>query len=153
LWHIFTEMKDNIIIQGELMGTLKRLVERHAGLDDLFENRVISKRLRNYIEQLLILDHLSEEAEVYAKRGYTTEAINSLTEMREHLDFIAGMYLSDLPPIEDKATGLLFVNLQGLIKSLKKGSLEDYRPLFEFAEDKCKQATSRIEKSVGAIAN
>ncbi len=133
----------------DLMNSLGECQEKCKRVKDLVSKGIVSKRFGEYIMEMGFLDLLTREAEIYARLYGLEKATGSLAEMREHLDVIAGMYMSNLPPVRDKETGLLFVNMQDFPKSLEDGSFQDYLELYELAKRRCDSALEKVEQILG----
>ncbi len=133
-------------IREEMMPKLEKLTLEVNGVDELVKKGSMSGRFGEYTKQLLMLDFLTDEAEVFVRYGCVDDSIKSLTEMRFKLDSVAGILMAD---------GELKTEKKGkfsIIKNPNLDNIEKYRGLYDFAQQKYEDAVRRCEQILEAAA-
>ena len=109
-------------------------------LVELENEGIITPRVKKYAEQLIILNFLGDEAEVFAKHGIHNRAMGSLTEMRGGLDGVAGVLMTnDETKIKNIGGGLL------LIEDMCMENVGKYKPLYDVARGVYDAAVEKVK--------
>jgi len=124
-----------------LMMKIEVMNKDYKALQKIIKQGFFSERFGSYAERLLILDNLLEEVKTFIDLGDIKRATLSCSEMRGHLDFIAGIYLSNKPLIKDKTLDLW------IVKDPDFNNIRKYNELFEFANQRYEEAIKKIKES------
>ena len=138
-------MVRNVYPFERLHERLEELRKDSERMKELAQAGFISERFRRYSDQLLILDHLVYESEVYAELGDIAQVGESLVEMRHCLDGVGGILIM--------GSGLETEDIEGGLKVIKNpnlDNLEKYQGLYDFAKGRYESALSKCERLLGA---
>lgn len=125
----------------ELQRKLDQAKRNYERLQEFVKQGVISERLGEYASHLLVLNHLSDESEVYARLGDIEKAGHSLAQMKHQLDGVAGILLAN-GRMQTRKIG------KGLsvIENPNFDNLSKYQALYDFARSRFDDAVTRCEE-------
>jgi len=112
---------------------MKRTEERSKQVKELtsfVDEGYISERLGAYTQELLVLNQLSDEIEVYIELRNVNSALESLTEMKNRLDFNVGAILLADGKIKSKMVDGISCLANPNFKNVTK-----YKELYDFAQE------------------
>ena len=133
-------------IQDEMMIKLREARSYSEKVDTMVSQGKMDRRFGDYTQQLIMLDFLAEEAEVFTGHGLYDRAMNSLTQMKFKLDSVAGVLLAD-GELQTEKMGHFSV-----IKNPNFNNMEKYQGLFDFAHQKYEDAVDKFSKTLEAAA-
>jgi hypothetical protein len=131
----------------ELQRRLETRRKASERITEIVTQGFISQRFGDYAQQLIILDHLADESETYARIGYQEKTMDSLLEMRFQLDNVAGVLMA-AGKLETEKVGRGFC----VIKNPNLDNMDKYRELFDFARHKYDDALNRCVQILGGVA-
>ena len=127
-------------IREEMMPKLKKARLDGDRVDEIVAQGFIGRRFGEYTKQLIMLDFLADEAEVFVRYRDFDRSVNSLTQMKFKLDSVAGVLMAD-GELETEKVGNLSV-----IKNPNFDNIQKYRELYDFAQQKYEDAVSKCEQ-------
>jgi len=108
----------------------------------LVKEGVITRRLGDYMEHLLILDLLKEEVEVYLQFGEFEKARRSLYQMECRLDGVSAVLLSRGKLETERINGITAV------KNIDLSNMARTKELYDLAKERYNQTLINLETEI-----